>query len=170
MTSSTQTPTTSALSDQSRQVAMAAMQAVYDPQAVDMLKTQLENTKSKKAIAPTVALAAISVLQQLGPKGQQVPEEEMWGKGGVVQGVLGSLFEVSKELGYSAPHSDLKQAYEIVDHEIEKSGFGAGPQAAQGGQQQQGDPSQQQPQPDAGGQPSQPMSMMGGQMPQGMMQ
>lgn len=163
MTSSTQTPTTSVLGDQSRQVAIAAMRAVYDPQAVDMLQKQLQNTKSKKAIAPTVALAAISILQQLGPKGQQVPEAEMWGKGGVVQGVLGSLFEVSKELGYSAPHSDLKQAYEIVDHEIEKSGFGNGPQAAQGAPQQ-GDPSQQQ---GAGGQPSQPMSMMGGQMPQG---
>lgn len=149
------------MSPEAREVALAAMGAVYDKQAIDMLKQGLENTKSKEAIAPTVAMAATSIIQHLGPKAAALPEKDVWGKGGVVQAILGSVFEVAKELGYDAPHSQLKTAYEIVDEQISKTGFGDGPQQ----QQPQQDPAQQgAPQQ---GPPQQP-NMMGGVMPQGM--
>lgn len=137
------------LSDAAREVTLAAMSAIYQPDAVKMFQDQLAQGKGEKAIAPSVALAAISILQQLGPKGASLSEDEMWGKHGVVHSLLDALFELAKELGYKAPASQLQTAYEIVDHEIEKSGFGDGPQAAQGQQ----DPQQSQqgaPQPQGG--------------------
>lgn len=169
MTSTTQTQPT-ALSDAGRQLSLAAMSAIYDKQAIDMFHQQLQQGKSKKAIPMTVALAATSILQHLGPKGTQLPEKEMWGKGGVVQSILGALFELAKELGYNAPHSDLKPAYQIVEEQIGKSGFGNGPQSQQGAPG--GDPSQGATQgpPQGGPSPQQPPSMMGGAMPQGMQQ
>jgi hypothetical protein len=143
------------ISDPAREVALAAMSAVYDKQGIDMLKQGLENTKSEKAIAPVVGMAATSIMQHLGPKAAQLPEEDMWGKDGVVQSILGSLFEVAKELGYNAPHSQLKTAYEFVDEQIGKSGFGDGPQAQQGGPQGQPNPAAM------GGAPQQGMAPQG---------
>ena len=62
------------MSPQGRELVLAALSAIYDKQALGMLQQQLANTKHAKAIAPTVAMAAISILQHLGPKATQLPE------------------------------------------------------------------------------------------------
>lgn len=128
------------MSPQGRELVLAALSAIYDKQALGMLQQQLQNTKHEKAIAPTVAMAAVSIIQHLGPKASALPEKEMWGKGGVVQAIIGALFELAKEMGYNAPHSEFKPAYQIVEEQINKSGFGDGPQQQQQGQPQGGPP------------------------------
>jgi hypothetical protein len=157
------------MSPDGRQLVLAALSAIYDKQALGMLQQQLQNTKHEKAIAPTVAMAAVSIIQHLGPKGSALPEKEMWGKGGVVQAIIGALFELAKEMGYSAPHSEFKPAYQIVEEQIDKSGFGNGPNDEQGEPDEQGQPQGGPPQQ---GQPNMmAQAAMGGQgMPGGMPQ
>lgn len=128
------------MSPDGRQLVLAALNAIYNKQAIGMLQQQLQNTKHDKAIAPTVAMAAISIIQHLGPKATALPEKEMWGKDGVVQAIIGAIFELAKEMGYNAPHSQFKPAYQIVEEQIDKSGFGQGPQ----GQAEQNEPMQDQ--------------------------
>lgn len=108
----------SPLGDVGSELLAAAQNVVYDQQGVGMIRQALENTKRPEAIAPTVAMVAITLLSQMGPKLNELGDEEMWGKHGVVHVVLDSIFEVAKELGYKAPLSDLRQAYEIVEEQL----------------------------------------------------
>jgi hypothetical protein len=118
MTSSSAPQKSSPLSPEGKQVVLAAMNIAYDPQGVEMIRTALENTKNEQAIAPTVAMLASTLLHKMGGKIANLPEEEMWAKNGVVHAILDSIFEVAKVLGYKAPISDLKVAYEIVEEQI----------------------------------------------------
>lgn len=124
---------------------------VYDKQSIEMLKQALANTKSERAITPTVAMATTSILHQTDAQLQQLPEEEVWGKGGVVHLALDSVFEVAKDLGYKAPRSELKQAYEMVDQMMNE--------------QREGPESQEMPQESQ--EPTQQPGLMGA-MPEGM--
>lgn len=111
-------------------MAFAIANIVYDEQGVQMIQQALQNTKSDEAVIPQVALAATTILHKLQDKLDQMPEEEVWGKMGIVHLCLGSIFEVAKHLGYNVPASGLKQAYEMVEHMLEqqKGGDQEGPQ------------------------------------------
>jgi hypothetical protein len=154
------------LEDTGKQIVFAAMNVVYDQQGVQMIEQALQNTKSTQAIAPTVAMLAVALLHKMGEKAEELSDKEMWGKNGVVHVILDSIFEVAKVLGYKAPLSDLKVAYQIVEEQIAKEEQ-QGPDPdddAQGGAPSSGsDPQMAQ----------SPMPMMGGVMPdqaQGVMQ
>jgi hypothetical protein len=143
----------SLLSPQGKQVVLTAMNIAYDPQGVEMIRTALENTKNEQAIAPTVAMLATTLFHKMGEKVASLPEEEMWGKNGVVHSTLDSIFEIAKVLGYKAPRSDLRVAYEIVEDQMGSQAQGSG------APQEQADPMMQQ---------EAQMSPMGGAMPQEM--
>jgi hypothetical protein len=149
MTSSSapQSKSSTKLSDAARQLTLTAANIVYDPQGVEMIRTALENTKNAQAIAPTVAMLATTLLHKMGGKVSELPEEELWGKMGVVHSILGTIFEVASVLGYPAPESDLKVAYEIVDDQMEAQARQSA--APQGAPPEMADP-----------------GMMGGAMPQ----
>lgn len=108
------------LSDPAKQVVLTASNIVYDPKGVEMIKQALGNIKDKneKAIPATVAMVATTLLHKMGDKVDSIPDEEMWGKMGVVHTVLGSIFEIAKHLGYNAPHSALEPAYKIVEDQM----------------------------------------------------
>ncbi len=141
--------TSSPLSPQGKQIVLTAMNIAYDPQGVEMIRTALENTKNEQAITPTVAMLTTTILHKMGDKVASLPEEEMWGKNGVVHSVLDSIFEIAKVLGYKAPRSDLQLAYEIVEDQM-----GAQAQSS-GAPPEQADPMMQE------------VSPMQGAMPQG---
>lgn len=152
MTSSSAPQKSSPLSPAGKQVVLTAMNIAYDPQGVEMIRSALENTKDAQAITPTVAMLTTTLLHKMGDKVAGLPEEEMWGKNGVVHSILDSVFEVSKVLGYKAPRSDLKLAYEIVEDQMGTQAQGSG------APQEQADPMSQ-------GMPMEEAGPMAGAMP-----
>ena len=156
-----------ALSDAAREIVLTAANIIYDPKGVEQLQTALANTKSKEGVVPTAAMFATTILHKMGDKLSGISEEEMWGKMGVVHSILGTLFEVFKNLGHNVPESDLKKAYEIVEDQMESTQApnGAPPQDGGGAgapsPPMQGAPPEQAPQ-------GQPMMPMQGAMPGGM--
>jgi hypothetical protein len=119
----------SPLSPDGQKLSLAIANTVYDEQSIEMIKQALQNTKSKDAIVPQVALAATTILHKTQDKLDQLPEEEVWGKGGIVHLCLDSIFEVAKVLGYKAPVSELKRAYEMTEQMLEQQkGEQEGPQ------------------------------------------
>lgn len=120
MTQTTQQVPKSPLTPEGQKLAFAIANIVYDEQGVQMIQQALQNTKSDEAVIPQVALAATTILHKLQDKLDQMPEEEVWGKMGIVHLCLGSIFEVAKHLGYNVPASGLKQAYEMVEHMLEQ--------------------------------------------------
>jgi hypothetical protein len=120
----------SPLSPEGQKLSLAIANTVYDEQSIEMIKQALQNTKSPDAIVPQVALAATTILHKAQDKLDQLPEEEVWGKGGIVHLCLDSIFEVAKVLGYKAPVTELKRAYEMTEQMLEqqKGGDQEGPQ------------------------------------------
>lgn len=140
---------------------MAAMNIVYDREGIKMIQQALQNVRKAEAIAPTVGMVATTLLGQMGPKLDQLGEEEMWGKHGVVHTVLTYIFEIAKQLGYNAPASDLKTAYQIVEEQL-------GQEEAEGGMDDEGSEMDEFSAPQGSGMAQSPMPMMGGVMPEGM--
>lgn len=154
----TSLPDKSPLSPQGQKLLLAAINVIYDEQSVQMLQQALQNTKTTEAITPQVALAAVTILHKMQDQISQLPEEEVWGKGGIVHLMLDSLFEVAKVLGYKAPLTELKKAYEMVDDMLEQqNGQPEQPEEQEPGQDMQ--PQQGMPQ----GNMMQQAAMMGGQ-------
>lgn len=149
------------LTDNGHELVAAAQNIVYDPEGVKMIQDALGNTRNSQAIAPMVGMVAVTLLSQMGPKLNDLDEEEMWGKNGVVHVVLDSIFEVAKQLGYKAPLSDLKTAYQIVEEQL-------GQEAAEGGMDDEGSEMAEFNATQGVGMAQSPMPMMGGVMPRGM--
>lgn len=149
------------LTDNGHELVAAAQNIVYDPKGVKMIQQALENTRRSEAIAPTVGMIAVTLLSQMGPKLNDLDEEEMWGRNGVVHVVLDSIFEVAKQLGFKAPLSDLKQAYQLVEEQL-------GQEEAEGGADDEASEMDEFSAPQSGGMAQPQMPMMGGVMPQGM--
>lgn len=149
------------LTDNGHELVAAAQSIVYDPKGVEMIQQALENTRRSEAIAPTVGMIAVTLLSQMGPKLNDLDEEEMWGKNGVVHVVLDSIFEVAKQLGFKAPLSDLKQAYQLVEEQL-------GQEEAEGGADDEASEMDEFSGPQPGGMAQPQMPMMGGVMPEGM--
>jgi len=150
-----------ALSPEARKAVAVASAIVYGDQGVEMLQQQLANTKSPDAIPAAVSTAASTILFRMKPKLDALPDSEVWGEMGVVHLVLDAVFEVAKELGYKAPLSALRPAYEAVEQALEQQAPNGAP--PQNGAPMQGAPPQQAP-PQAGP----PMNPMQGAMPEGM--
>lgn len=123
------------LSPEARKMVLTAANIVYADEGVQQIETALKNTKSKEGVVPTAAMFATTILHKMGKSIDAIPEEEMWGKMGVVHSILGIIFEVCKNLGYMVPESDLKKAYEMVEDQLEnatKSGMGQDQPPAEG--------------------------------------
>ncbi len=160
MTPTTQQAPKSPLSPEGQKLAFTVANIVYDDQGIQMIQQALQNTKSKDAVVPQVALAAATILHKMQDQLDQLPEEEVWGKMGVVHLCLGAIFEVAKHLGYFVPESGLKQAYEIVDDILEQQkGQPEQPEGQEPGQEMQPEQPQAAPQ---GAPMMQQAAMMGG--------
>lgn len=158
MTQTTPQVNKNLLSPEGQKLFFVILNIVYDEKSVEMLQQALQNTKTTEAITPQVALAAATVLHKMQDRLDQLPEEEVWGKGGIVHLCLDAIFEVAKVLGYKAPISELKKAYEIVDDILEQQkGQPEQPEGQEPGQEMQ--PQQPAPQ----GNMMQQAAMMGGQ-------
>jgi len=144
-----------ALSPEARKAVAVASGIVYGDQGVEMLQQQLANTKSPDAIPAAVSTAASTILFRMKPKLDALPQKEVWGEMGVVHLVLDAVFEVAKELGYKAPLSALRPAYEAVEQALEQQAPNGAPPQDGAPSPMQGAPPQQAPQ----GQ--QPMPMQG---------
>lgn len=80
-----------------------------------MLKNYLDQAKNEEAVVAAGAMGASVILHQMQNEIGQLPEEEVWGKHGLVHNVLNIIFDIFNNLGRPVPHSNLKKAYEMVD-------------------------------------------------------
>jgi hypothetical protein len=99
---------------------LAAANIIYDDQGVQQIQQAFQNTKSKDAYVPQVALAVVTLMHQMQQHIDELPEEAVWGKNGLVHSMIGMVSEVAWHLGYQVPKDKLKDIYEMVDQMYEQ--------------------------------------------------
>ena len=138
------------------QASAIIMKMVYDDKFVQMLDQMLSQTKGGKGtengIAHAVGVVATQIVQPLLQKMPTLPEEDVFGKNGVIHVALDPIFEVAKKLGYKFQETaaTMKQAYDLVEEALEEEGMQHQGEAAEGepphgemeGQEPQGMPAQ----------------------------
>ena len=120
------------------QASAIIMKMVYDDKFVQMLDQMLSQTKGGKGtengIAHAVGVVATQIVQPLLQKMPNLPEEDVFGKNGVIHVALDSIFEVAKKLGYKFQETaaTMKQAYDLVEEALEEEGMQHQGEAAEG--------------------------------------
>lgn len=111
-------PVKTPLTQKGHELVLMAANIVYDPKGIAMIHKALQSAKGKQGICAAVAMAATTILHSLGDKFKSIPENEAWGKGGVVHCMLDAIMEVSHRLGFKLSEVDLKPIYQMVEKQL----------------------------------------------------